>query len=86
MNWSSVAVVLLAIGGLAAIFTVLPPTSKLPEDHPSPMTRCRSLPTEVVNAGIQIHSARDALYLCFQQGGAQGMTEVVCTPMRECPR
>jgi hypothetical protein len=63
-----------------------PPTF-VPASAPSKLAvRCRKLPTGVVNWGIAMQSTPDGLYLCFQQGGGQGMTEVTCVPIEECPR
>lgn len=67
-----------AFGALAVAF------SHDPEGRPTPSRKCRSLPTVVVQYGIAVHVVDRELYLCFQQGGAQGMTEITCVPMRDC--
>lgn len=74
----------LLLGLLIVTLMVIFPSSKVPERHPSSTKRCRSLPTVVVGYGVAVHNVGDELYLCFQQSGAQGMTEVVCTPMKDC--
>lgn len=59
-------------------------TPKTFASTPSPQKRCRSLPTVVVDYGLSLHVVDHELYLCFQQGGGQGMTEITCTPMKDC--
>lgn len=46
--------------------------------------RCTHLPTDTVAWGISVHELGGKLYLCYQQGAAQGVTEIVCTPMGDC--
>jgi len=66
-----------------AVFLCVP--SRSVASQPStPPTKCRSLPTGVVGYGLSLHAVDHDLYLCFQQGGAQGMTEITCTPMKDC--
>ena len=77
---------LFAVGLLAAIITAFPPSKPLVVVKPEPPPRrCKSLPTVVIEFGFSVQSTPAGLYLCFQQGGEQGMTNVTCTPMGDCP-
>lgn len=78
-----VIVVLVSLIVMLVVSIRLSPVRKFLEEPLAP-TLCRSLPTGVVNWGIAMQTSPDGLYLCFQQGGAQGMTEVTCVPMERC--
>ena len=87
MNWKDGLTALFKAASLMTLFGVVllvAIASAAPKDTPPVKRFCRSLPTAVVGYGLSMHVVRDELYLCFQQGGAQGMTEIVCTPMKEC--
>jgi len=54
------------------------------EKASTPPRRCQTIPTDVAAWGLSVQSTPAGLYFCYQQGAGQGMTEVVCTPMKEC--
>lgn len=87
----SVTFFVVSVVVLAAIVITVPPGAlPLPKPlvvvKPEPLPRrCKLIPTEVAGWGLSVQSTPAGLYLCFQQGGPQGMTNVTCTPMGDCP-
>ncbi len=55
----------------------------LPHDDRSAPKQCRTLPTAA--PGWALVSSNNRIYLCFEQGAAQGVTEVRCVPLEDCP-
>ena len=53
-------------------------------EPPPPPRRCQTIPTEVAAWGLSVQSTSSGLYFCYQQGAGRGMTEIVCTPMKDC--
>jgi hypothetical protein len=79
-----IAFTIVAFGVLIALIMFFP-LFGTKEPPPPPARRCQTIPAEVAAWGLSVQSTPLGLYFCYQQGAGQGMIEVVCTPMKECP-
>ncbi len=79
------ALFLIFVGTLAALGWVSVKLEK-GEKASAPTRKCQTIPTDVAAWGLSVQSTPSGLYFCYQQGVpfAAGMTEVVCTPMKDC--
>ena len=81
MNGEQIAGMVAIVGGIALMAWG---ALQLKPEPPPPPRRCQTIPTEVAAWGLSVQSTPAGLYFCYQQGAGQGVTEVVCTPMKEC--